>query len=266
MINPQNIIVFDIETQKTFDEVGGVQNREKLGVSYVGVYSYSQQKLFGFFEDDLPILEKILIKEQPLLIGFNSIHFDVPVLQPYFQQLKLASLPQLDILKEIEKVLGHRVKLDNVAQATIHTGKSASGLDAIRWYREGNMDALAKYCLDDVAVTRDVYEYGLRHGRIYYPAGGERRPIEIPWGRTPSIREQLAEAFKKHQQLDIEYFEVDEAGKAKITKRKIEILSFDGERFEAYCHLLNNKSKFTLANVWNIADTGAVFAHQGSLF
>lgn len=266
MDTSQNIIVFDIETQRTFDEVGGVENRSKLGVSYVGVYSYTQNKLFGFFENDLEVLEKILIAEKPTLIGFNSIHFDVPVLQPYFQKLNLSELPHLDILKEIEKTLGHRLKLDSVGQATLYTKKSGYGLDAIRWYREGDFESLAKYCLDDVTITRDVYEYGLRHGRLYFMSGGQKVAIPIQWGKHPFISERIADAFKKHEQLDIEYFSLNEANEKKITQHKVEILSVEPNKFEAYCHTTHGKRTFDTSLVWSIAETGSTFAYQGKLF
>src|SRR3989339_616359 len=260
-----NIVVFDIETQKTFDEVGGFKNMEKLGVSYVGVYSYSQKKMFGFFEKDLPILEKILLAEKPMLIGFNSIHFDVPVLQPYCKNIDLSSLPHLDILKEVEKDLGHRLKLDSIAQATIYAKKLGDGLDAIRWYREGDFESLATYCKGDVEVTRDIYEYGLRHGKLYFPSGGEKRPITITWGEKPFICDKIQEAFKKHTQLEIEYFNIDEQQKKTIVSRTVEILTFDGNIFQAYCHQLGKKEKFVLSQVWSIQETGNTFAHQGSL-
>ncbi len=261
-----NRVVFDVETQKTFDEVGGYENKEALGISYVGVYSYSQDKMFGFWENQLPQLEQILIKEKPMLIGFNSKNFDLPVMQPYFPNIELATLPHLDILEEVNNALGHRVKLDNVAKATLFKGKSGDGLDAIRWYRSGDYESLAKYCLGDVEVTRDVYEYGLRHHRIYYPSGGERVPIPMAWSDKHSIGDRLAEAFKKHETLDIDYFEVDETGEKEVVPRTVEILDFDGERFEAYCHRSNGKQQFFVSQVWAIKETGETYAHQGSLF
>jgi DEAD/DEAH box helicase domain-containing protein len=230
------------------------------------VYSYSQDKYYGFFEKDLQVLEKILVAEKPVLIGFNSIHFDVPVLQPYFEKVNLAELPQLDILKEIEKVLGHRLKLDSVGQATIFSKKSGMGLDAIRWYREGDFDSLAKYCLDDVAITRDVYEYGLRHGRLYYSSGGQKVPIPIQWGVPPFIAQRIAESHAKHEQLDIEYFTVDEAGDKTITSHTIEILSMEPNRFEAYDHTANGKRTFEIPLIWSVKENGSTFAYQSSLF
>src|SRR3990167_5484216 len=120
----ENIIVYDLETKKLFEEVGGrpgggVQgNHHLLGVSFLGLYSYSQKKYFGFFENELPILEKILLREKPLVIGFNTKGFDNKVLQPYFQKCDIHALPQLDILEVVYQSLGFRLKLDSLAKAT----------------------------------------------------------------------------------------------------------------------------------------------------
>ncbi len=263
----QPIVVFDVETQHTFEEVGGHDHIPELGISYVGVYAYSQQKLFGFWEKDLETLEKILLREHPLLVGFNSLHFDVPVLQPYFKHLDLSSLQHLDILRDVEQALGHRVKLDNIANATLNEQKSGSGLDAIRWYREGNFESLARYCLDDVRITRDVYEYGLRHGRLFYPSGGEKKPIRVHWTDEPTIMDRIRNAFKRHEQLTVEYFSVPITGSGKeIVKRTLDILDMDDRRIQAYCHELNDKDTFLIENVWSIRQTGQTSSHQGSLF
>lgn len=261
-----DVVVFDVETQRTFDEVGGYDNLEKLGISYAGVYSYNQDQYFGFTESELPQLEVILQKEQPTLVGFNSIKFDVPVMQPYFG-MNLASLPHVDILKDIEQVLGHRVKLDNVAGATLYENKSGDGLDAIRWYRAGDMESLAKYCIDDVKVTRNVYEFGKRHGRIYYPSGGQKLPIPVQWSDQHTIEQKIADAFKTHEQITVEYFDIDDDGNKSNTKTTLEVLDFDGgDTFEAYCQTEGDKRQFHVYDIWDVESTGENFAHQAKLF
>ncbi len=263
--DPTNIVVFDIETQRSFDEVGGYDHFDKLGVSYVGVYSYRTQQMHGFFEQDLPLLEQILVAERPMLVGFNSIHFDNPVLQPYFSQIDLSSLPHLDMLKEVEKILGHRIKLDNLAQATLHMGKSASGLDAIRWFREGNLEALAKYCLDDVQVTRDLYEYGQRHGRIHYPSGGQIMQVAASWAVPPTIRELLESAWKEHRQIIVDY--IEGADQSRIIKRYTwEIQDLVGDQLTAYCQETHATGSYDAQRVWLVSDQGQNFSHQAKLF
>ena len=159
-------IVFDLETKKTFDEVGGYTNNHLLGVTVCGVYEYITGKYRVYKESELGEMEK-LFAQADLLIGFNSKSFDNVVLQPYFSNLDLNKVPHLDILEETTRVLGHRLKLESIAQSTLYEGKSGSGLDAIKYYREGDWDSLIKYCLDDVRVTKEVYEYGFRQGKLW---------------------------------------------------------------------------------------------------
>ena len=160
-------IVFDIETQHEFSEVGGRDYPHLLKVSVVCCYSYAQDKFLEFEEKEIPQLEELL-KSAGLLIGFNTKHFDYRVLQPYLKELDLSSIPACDILEDISNVLGHRLSLDSIAEATLGTKKSGHGLDAIRYFREGNMEALKKYCTDDVRITRDIFEYGKTNGKLMY--------------------------------------------------------------------------------------------------
>lgn len=162
----KNIIVFDIETQRSFDEVGGRDRLDKLGISVLGAYLYKTDEYRAFEERELGKFEELL-GSRPLLVGFNSKRFDCAVLQPYIR-FDLWKLPQLDILEEIIKAVGHRVKLDSIAQATLRTNKSGSGLDALRFWREGKLEELKKYCLDDVRITRDIYEFGAEHGELFF--------------------------------------------------------------------------------------------------
>lgn len=175
-------IVLDLETQKSFDEVGGRDHFAELGVSLVGIYDYAGEKYQAFLETEIPAVEERLSRALRI-IGFNIRRFDFPVLQPYCKNLKLADLPMLDILEELEKILGHRVSLDSVAQATLGAGKSGSGLDAIRYYRSGDLDRLKKYCLDDVRLTKEIYEFGKKFGKVYFTSkqGGGRIEVAVQW-------------------------------------------------------------------------------------
>lgn len=268
MQEQKELIVLDVETQKTFDEVGGYENRDQLGVSYLGIYSFSQDKFFGFFEKDMPMFEQICMQTNPTIIGFNSLHFDLPVMQPYMEHVQLAEYPHIDLLKDVEAILGHRVKLDSIAQSTLFAKKSGDGLEAVRWYREGNFESLAKYCDDDVRITRDVYNFGIKHGVVYYNTGGQKTAIKATWAPEGQITipDRLAEAFKKHEQLHIVYMDVNENGDMQMVPRKIEIMEMEGDRFKAFCHRVNGIKDFLVPNVWDIEETGTKFAHQAALF
>lgn len=174
------LIVFDVETKKAFDEVGGYYP-EKLGVSVSGVFyrdSLSGEEwLKGFREEEFPEMFRVF-ERADRIVGFNSIGFDMPALSPYYVG-DLLALPNLDIMLEIQKQVEHRVALDAVAKETLGIQKSGHGLDAIRYYHDGDWDALTKYCLRDVEVTRDLYDYGCRHKTLMFK-NKWNRVVEVP--------------------------------------------------------------------------------------
>lgn len=260
----QSVIVYDVETKKTFAEVSGPDKLRKLEVSFAGVYSYSQDKFFSFFEQDLSTFEKILLAEKPTIIGFNSIHFDNPVTQPYFRQLQIASLPQVDILDDIYRTLGFRMKLESVAQATLGEGKSGSGLDAIRYYREGNLQALAKYCIDDVRITRDIYNYGCRHGYILYTSGGEYYRMPVKWSTEATIADQLQQAWQDHRRVTIEYLQITETQRS-VVSSEVDILQIDKDSIQVYVYGFDRATTYRFDRILQATLTTQTSAYQAQL-
>lgn len=178
----KNIIVFDIETKHTFDEVGGGRALEKLGISVLGAYDYKTDEYVIYEETELQKFEARL-QQKPLLVGFNSRKFDTPVLQAYMHFDLSKNLPQFDLLEEMVKALGHRVSLDSIASATLGRKKIGHGLDAIKYYRNGEMEKLKKYCLEDVRITRDIYEYGAKNRELFYTSkfGGGKAKAAVAY-------------------------------------------------------------------------------------
>lgn len=260
----KSCIVYDLETKKTFAEVNGADKARQLQVSFLGLYSYTQDKYFSFFEADLPKLEQILLVEQPIIVGFNQIHFDNAVIQPYFRKLNMQSLPQVDILDDIHHTLGFRIKLESVAQATLGEGKSGSGLDAIRYFREGNFTALAKYCLDDVRITRDIYNYGCRHGYILYTSGGNSYRMKVAWSDDPTIAMQLQTAFTQHQQVELTYLHITETSR-QIYTTVADLLDFNDKVITIYSYEYNDKRQCLLDRILNVTVRAQASAYQASL-
>lgn len=182
----RDIIVFDIETKETFDEIGGYFP-DKLSPSLVGIYSFDKDELRGFTEDEFGQLWPYF-DNADLIIGFNSDGFDIPILAKLYAPLR--DIQSLDILTEIKNSAGHRVKLDSVAEATLGTHKTADGLEAIAMYREGRIEELRAYCLSDVAITRDVYLYGKEHGHILATSFAGPKQININF--NPEIKPRAA--------------------------------------------------------------------------
>lgn len=172
-----NYVVLDVETKKLFDEVPG-RNHSLLGVSFVGIYDSSKDGYEGFYEEEIGNLWPTL-EQTDLVIGYNIKGFDWPVLNAYYSG-NLSKLPTLDLLELIHNSLGFRLKLNDVAQATLGVGKTGTGLDAYRYFKEGKLDLLRDYCLNDVKVTKEVYEYALTHGHVKYPdLGGVTKEVKL---------------------------------------------------------------------------------------
>lgn len=173
-------LILDVETKKTFDDVGGFFP-DRLGISFVGVCrrenSNEKGEMLSFFEQDLPNLFPLL-EQADLVIGFNIDGFDMPTFLPYYNG-DISKIPTLDVLTRIKDSAGHRIKLDSVAVETLGVGKSGDGLDAIKYYKNQQWDELKKYCIQDVAVTRDVYDYGLSKGHVKF-RNKWNRLIECP--------------------------------------------------------------------------------------
>lgn len=190
-------IVLDLETKRTFEEVGG-RNFSELGVSVCVLYRYEDDRFHHFLEPEIGRMENLLIDAR-LIVGFNVRRFDLPVLQPYFTT-NIETLPVFDLLEDLTQRLGHRVSLDSVAQATLNVGKTAKGLDAIRFYREGQWGALKSYCENDVRITRDVFDFGLKNGEIFFLSrdGGKKIRVEVDWiDRLPEVPTQKVQAQYK---------------------------------------------------------------------
>lgn len=254
-------MVLDIETKKSFEEVGGDHNKDKLEASVCVVYSYDLNEFRAFKEEDFKEMGEWL-KNASLIIGFNSKSFDFAVLQPYFK-FNLSKLPHLDILEEIYHALGHRLKLESVAQSTLSEGKSGSGLDAIWYYKNNEWDKLIKYCADDVRITRDVYEYGRKHGHLWYETNGRKEKIKVRWGESKTISDLISEAYKNGEQVEIEYLKTEADDR---TNRKIDIKLIKQNQLQAFCHLKQTMQIFNIDKIFNVKILGRQDHWQTKLF
>jgi len=177
-----NEIVFDIETQNTFADVDN--DFKKFKISCVSIYQYATDTYTSFGEEELNKLWPILEKADRI-IGFNSEHFDLPILNKYYTG-DLLKFPHLDILKVVKEVTGSRFKLNDLAKATLQIEKSADGLQAQKWFVEGRIDEIKKYCEQDVRVTKELYEYGRKNRMLYYETlTGELRPFAVNFDQQP---------------------------------------------------------------------------------
>ncbi len=168
-------IVFDIETKNFFTDPGvGWNNFEALQISVVGIYSYMQDKYFCFDENELAKMGEIF-RNARRIVGFSSNRYDVPVLQNHFlalaetRDIDLWQKDRVDLLDEIEMATGRRISLSRLAEANLGTAKTGTGAEAIELYKKGKIEELKKYCLEDVRLTKELYDLYLKDGAFLVP-------------------------------------------------------------------------------------------------
>jgi DEAD/DEAH box helicase domain-containing protein len=177
----RDIVYFDLETQRTANDVGGWQNKQQMGMSIGCTYSTKTGEYHIYTEDTVQALIEQL-RRADLVVGFNHIGFDYGVLMGYTVMELQEQICSFDILLDIEKRVGHRLKLEALAIATLGAGKIADGLDAIRWWQQGKMAEIAEYCCYDVKVTKCLHEYGVEHGHVKYVDRNQREQVvAVEW-------------------------------------------------------------------------------------
>ncbi len=169
-------VVLDIETQNTFAMVGK-NDPTALDLSIMCIYESATNKYSSYTIETLPTLWPIL-EAADVIITYNGDHFDLPILNKYYNG-DLTKFKHIDLLKEIQKVIGRRVGLDSVAQATLNKGKSGNGLEAITWWKKGEIQKIIDYCMVDVEVTKNVYEFAMKEQKLFYMDGKEKRSVPL---------------------------------------------------------------------------------------
>jgi DEAD/DEAH box helicase domain-containing protein len=169
------IVTFDIETIGNFGT--GSKIYDELELTICCIHDSETDTYDSFLKEELPRLWKIL-ESTDALVGFNSDHFDIPILNKYYPG-DLTKIRSIDLLKEVSNVLGRRVRLDAIAEGTLGTKKSASGLQAMQWWKEGNIKKLRDYCLKDVEITKKVFDFALANNMLRFKELGIKKEVKM---------------------------------------------------------------------------------------
>ncbi len=163
---PENYCVFDLETKRSAEEVGGWGRAERMGMSVGVVYDARLDGFATYFEDEVDGLIDHL-QRSDLVVGFNNRRFDYRVLSGY-TRYNLYQLPTLDLLEEIYNQLGYRLSLDRLAKETLGSQKTGDGLQALAWFKEGKLKEIADYCREDVKLTRNLLLHAVEHSFLLF--------------------------------------------------------------------------------------------------
>lgn len=248
-------LILDVETKHSFADVGGRQNLRSLGISVAGVYSYNRNEFFALEEREIGRLEKMVCAADHV-VGFNLKQFDIPVIEPYLEQQDAFSRVVItDMFEDAVNFLGHRVGLNALAKATLGTEKSGDGLEALAWFKEGKIDEVKKYCLDDVRITRDLYEHGKTRGHVLFESRTDGKIHSIPVEWEKKVRQPIAriieEAFVNRRRVRIEYVSSEDGDGAGFRKtRDVDVYRIKpGGQIEAYCHLRQAVREFRINRI-----------------
>jgi DEAD/DEAH box helicase domain-containing protein len=165
MSNP-NYVYFDLETQKSAAEVGGWHNKRAMKMALGVTFSTHRGTYEIYREEEVPALLQEL-QRADVVIGYNVVDFDFEVLAPY-SVFDLSQVPVLDLMRDVEKTIGSRIGLDAISEQTLGCGKTADGMESLKWWKEGKLKPIAEYCCYDVKATRLVHEFGLEYGCVFY--------------------------------------------------------------------------------------------------
>ena len=169
--------VFDLETQLSAADVGGWHRAELMKISCAVLYDSKADRYIDFIENQIHLFIERL-QRFDLVIGFNIKRFDYQVLKGY-TDFDFMKLNNLDILEEIKNYLGFRLSLDHLASVTLGSAKTADGLQALRWWKQGRILEIIEYCRHDVKITRDLYRYGQKNGHLIFKDRNNKK-VRIP--------------------------------------------------------------------------------------
>jgi len=174
------IVIFDIETANWMDETGSGDPAD-LSIAVVGIHDSGDDTYSCFLEHELPQLWKIL-ERTDLLVGYNSDHFDIPLLNKYYPG-DLTHIRSLDIMQEVYGSLGRRLKLDTIAEATLGEKKIGDGAQSLKWWRQGEVEKVKQYCQKDVELTKRIFDHALQNGSIKYRDLGALKEVKLNTGK-----------------------------------------------------------------------------------
>jgi DEAD/DEAH box helicase domain-containing protein len=187
-------IVLDLETRNWIQDVGS-KDPAALDISLVGLYDYETRMYYSFIQEEFERLWDFL-ENTDQIITYNGDHFDIPILNKYFKRDgrgDLTTLRSLDLMKEIKMASGRWPKLDQIAEGTLKVNKSGKGGEAVEWWKQGEVEKIRKYCLDDVRITKEIYEYALQNKKVLFKEGPFIREIKLDikhWEWVPEIKTQ----------------------------------------------------------------------------
>ncbi len=192
-----NFIIYDIEIIRAIPMKGepkiqgieyadGFRDVENLGISVIGTYDYQTRKYHAYLEDEFGAFETLAAKRK--VVSFNGILFDDLVCRAEALEIRT----WYDILRETYRAIGldpfpsHFTKaysgygLDAICQANKLGGKTGHGAYAPVLWQQGKRQEVIDYCLNDVKLTKELFDMILAGAEIQSPKNDAQQIIFPP--------------------------------------------------------------------------------------
>lgn len=164
-------LVYDIESIRDENQVHTIVLIGYYDSKY-NRYSYDVYPNFRRF--------KKIVKKRKTIVGFNSLSFDDPICR--LQGIEVEST--FDIYERMVTAVKHHAKhkirtgysLDSLGQKNLGQGKYKTKGGSVREsWEKGDIEGLAKYCLQDVRLTVELYK---RRRNIKDPNNNQKYDLE----------------------------------------------------------------------------------------
>lgn len=177
-------IVIDVEIQNPIESLSkGWNSTEEMKVACCVIYEFIGNKFSVYGPNEIEACKERILKADKVS-GFNIWKFDYQVIWGLHGDQRIPELRNKtnDILVNVWRNLGLRTdmftgahkgwSLDNIAKGTLGRGKIGNGAEAPLWYQNGELHRVINYCLDDVALERDLASFIDENKYIIHPTKG----------------------------------------------------------------------------------------------
>lgn len=202
MSNTLDAIIYDAEIKKAIlgrneqplegiEYCEGFHDFPAMGISCMGAYDYKEDRTRLFMGDNME--EFLLLRASRLiLITFNGLGFDDKLIAATFPNQPARQVPAMhyDILVEVwaaaglEPTFNFRTHggygLDALAAANGLGNKTGHGAKAPVDYQQKRYGSLIDYCLQDIALTKKLFDKIIAEGTLVCPKTGGKLTLRQP--------------------------------------------------------------------------------------
>lgn len=196
-----NIVIYDLEIlravpdrsgkrEEGIEYCAGWHDHANMGITVLGAYDYNADRYRVFCGDNKVDWLNLIDAPDTLLVGFNNIPFDNAVLRATRGWGDPDDPKCYDLLREIWAAAGNGPTftpathagygLDAMCEKNFGTRKTGNGALAPIAWQLGNFGEVIDYCLNDVRLTKQLFDKVRLNGFLISPKDGSTLTLRRP--------------------------------------------------------------------------------------